>query len=83
MNGLQALLVNFPDAPVVVWLNECFGKVEMEGDSVEDSKVVQNILKKSMPLYVSQNSINPPLAIISPACSRSENLSGSHLITRI
>ena len=40
MNGLQALLVNFPDAPVVVWLNECFGKVEMEGDSVEDSKVV-------------------------------------------
>ena len=42
MNGLQALTVNFPDVPVVVWLNEYFGKTEMNGVSVEDSKVIQN-----------------------------------------
>jgi len=42
MNGLQALTVNFPDVPVVVWLNEYFGKVEMNGVSVEESKVIQN-----------------------------------------
>lgn len=42
MNGLQALTVNFPDVPVVVWLNEYFGKTEMNGVSVQDSKVIQN-----------------------------------------
>ncbi len=42
MNGLQALTVNFPDVPIVVWLNEYFGKTEMNGVSVEDSKVIQN-----------------------------------------
>jgi len=40
MNGLKALIVNFPDAPVVVWLNEYFGKTEMNGVPVEDSKVI-------------------------------------------
>jgi len=42
MNGLQALTVNFPDVPVAVWLNEYFGKTEMNGISVEESKVIQN-----------------------------------------
>jgi len=42
MNGLQALTVNFPDVPVVVWLNDYFGKTEMNGILVEDSKVIQN-----------------------------------------
>lgn len=42
MNGLQALTVNFPNVPIVVWLNEFFGKTEMNGVSVEESKVIQN-----------------------------------------
>jgi len=42
MNGLQALTVNFPDVPVVIWLNEYFGKTEMNGIIVEESKVIKN-----------------------------------------
>ena len=41
MNGLLALTENFPNVPVVVWLNEYFGKTEMNGTSVEDSRIIQ------------------------------------------
>ena len=42
MNGLNALMVNFPDVPIVIWLNSYFGKPEMNGVSVEKSKLLQN-----------------------------------------
>ncbi|MBL4747898.1 MAG: conjugal transfer protein TraL [Magnetovibrio sp.] len=41
MNGLQALLINFPDVPIAVWLNEYFGRTEIDGVAVEDSKLVK------------------------------------------
>lgn len=42
LNGLKTLLVNFPDVPVVIWLNEYFGKLEMNGVTVENSKLLQD-----------------------------------------
>ncbi len=42
MNCLESLLVNFPDIPVVIWLNCYFGNPEMNGVPVEDSKLFQN-----------------------------------------
>lgn len=39
MDGLASLLENFPSVPVVVWLNEYFGRVERDGKKFEDSKL--------------------------------------------
>lgn len=37
--GLDGLLRHFPDAPVVAWLNEYFGRLEKAGKSFEESKL--------------------------------------------
>lgn len=42
MNGLEALLVNFPEVPVVVWLNEYFGAPSMNGTSFEETRLFNN-----------------------------------------
>ncbi len=42
LNGLEALLVNFSNVPVVIWLNGYFGKPEMNGVSVENSRLLKN-----------------------------------------
>lgn len=42
MSGLESLLVNFPETPVTAWLNEYFGKVEMNGTSFEETKLFTN-----------------------------------------
>ncbi len=42
MNGLEALLVNFPNIPVTVWLNEYFGKVAMNGTHFEQTRLFNN-----------------------------------------
>lgn len=39
MNGLNALFENFPGTPVVVWLNEYFGKPQFNGISFEETKL--------------------------------------------
>ncbi len=39
LNGLEALLLNFPEVPVVIWQNEYFGKVQVNGRSFEDIKL--------------------------------------------
>lgn len=39
MNGLKALCVNFPDTPVTVWLNEYFGKPEMNGKTFAETRL--------------------------------------------
>lgn len=57
MNGLQALTVNFPDVPVVVWLNEFFGKTEMNGVSVENSKVINNA--ENVHAFIRLKELNP------------------------
>ncbi len=42
MNGLEALFINFPGTPGTVWLNEYFGKVEMNGKAFEETKLCKN-----------------------------------------
>ena len=42
MSGLEALLINFPNVPVTVWVNEYFGKAEMNGTSFEQTKLFNN-----------------------------------------
>jgi len=39
MNGLEALVKNFPETPVTVWKNEFFGKVEMNGKTFEETNL--------------------------------------------
>lgn len=39
MDGLDSVLSNFPTVPVVVWLNEFFGRVERDGRKFEDSRL--------------------------------------------
>lgn len=39
VNGLSKLAINFPDAPIVVWLNPYFGDVEMDGRSFDEFKI--------------------------------------------
>jgi len=40
--GLEGLFQAFPDVPVVVWLNEYFGKVEKNGKAFEDTKLYRD-----------------------------------------
>jgi hypothetical protein len=40
--SLQRLAVNFPDIPIVVWLNPYFGKIVMDGKQFEDFTVYRN-----------------------------------------
>src|SRR3546814_587662 len=42
MDGLASLLEHFPNVPVVVWLNEFFGRVERDGRKFEDSKLFRD-----------------------------------------
>lgn len=42
MDGLASLLGHFPEVPVVVWLNEFFGRIEREGRRFEDSKLFKD-----------------------------------------
>lgn len=42
MDGLASLLTHFPELPVVVWLNEYFGRVERDGRKFEDSKLFKD-----------------------------------------
>lgn len=42
MDGLASLLKHFPEIPVVVWLNEYFGRVERDGRKFEDSKLFKD-----------------------------------------
>ncbi|MBT4931870.1 MAG: conjugal transfer protein TraL [Rhodospirillaceae bacterium] len=42
MSGLEALFVNFPDTPATVWLNEYFGKTEMNGTTFSETKLCNN-----------------------------------------
>ncbi|MBS4047938.1 MAG: conjugal transfer protein TraL [Alphaproteobacteria bacterium] len=42
MDGLASLLDHFKSAPVVVWLNEFFGRVERDGKKFEDSKLFRD-----------------------------------------
>ena len=39
--GLKNLLAHFPESPVVVWLNEYFGKTERNGVAFADSKLAK------------------------------------------
>lgn len=41
MNGLEALIANFPKVPVVVWQNEFWGKTQMNGKTFEETKLYQ------------------------------------------
>ncbi|MDL2279250.1 conjugal transfer protein TraL [Desulfovibrio sp. OttesenSCG-928-G11] len=36
LSGLQLLAVNFPDTPIVVWLNPFFGEIRLDGKEFED-----------------------------------------------
>ncbi|WP_341702079.1 conjugal transfer protein TraL [Ferrovibrio sp.] len=42
MDGLASLLKLFPNIPVVVWLNEFFGRVERDGKAFEDSRLYKD-----------------------------------------
>ncbi len=44
LDGLSALFANFPDVPIVIWQNQYFGKIEINGKSFEES----NIFKENM-----------------------------------
>lgn len=39
MNGIEALFVNFPGVPVMVWLNEYFGELRMNDKSVTQTRL--------------------------------------------
>jgi len=41
IEGFSSLAANIPNVPVVVWLNEYFGKPEHNGKTFEDSKVFE------------------------------------------
>ena len=39
LDGLSALFSNFPDAPIVIWQNQYFGKIEINGKPFEESDI--------------------------------------------
>ena len=41
MVGVKSVVEHFPDVPVVVWLNEFFGKAERDGVAFEQSKLMR------------------------------------------
>jgi hypothetical protein len=42
MDGLASLLEHFSSVPVVVWLNEFFGRIERDGRKFEESKLFRD-----------------------------------------
>ena len=42
-HALEALCFSFPEVPIVLWLNEYFGSLEIKGKSFEDSKVYKKL----------------------------------------
>ena len=41
VQGLSKLLRNFPDIPIVAWLNPYFGEIRMNGTPFEEFKIYQ------------------------------------------
>jgi len=40
--GLEGLFAAFPDVPVVIWLNEYFGRVERDGKSFQETRLYRD-----------------------------------------